>query len=210
MAIINGDNQDNVLTGTNLADTINGFDGHDVLIGLDGNDILNGGLGDDELFGQAGNDLLNGGAGADIMNGGAGNDIYIVDNAADVVTELADGGTDRIQSSISLSLNVSGRFDVENLTLTGSSAINGFDNSLSNVLTGNNAVNTLTARAGNDTLFEGGDDFLSGGAGSDRSMAEPAPTRERRGGNDNYVVDNVGDTVMKQLAAAPTGSNRSA
>jgi Ca2+-binding RTX toxin-like protein len=199
MAIINGDNQDNVLTGTNLADTINGFDGHDVLIGLDGNDILNGGLGDDELFGQAGNDLLNGGAGADIMNGGAGNDIYIVDNAADVVTELAGGGTDRIQSSISLSLNVSGRFDVENLTLTGSSAINGFDNSLSNVLTGNNAVNTLTARAGNDTLFGmGGDDFLSGGTGSDSlNGGTGADAMSGEAGNDNYVVDNVGDTVIE-------------
>jgi Ca2+-binding RTX toxin-like protein len=199
MAIINGDNLDNVLTGTNLADTINGFDGHDVLIGLDGNDILNGGLGDDELFGQAGNDLLNGGAGADIMNGGAGNDIYIVDNAADVVTELAGGGTDRIQSSISLSLNVSGRFDVENLTLTGSSAINGFDNALSNVLTGNNAVNTLTARAGNDTLFGlGGDDFLSGGTGSDSlNGGTGADAMSGEAGNDNYVVDNVGDTVIE-------------
>ena len=199
MAIINGDNQDNVLTGTNLADTINGFDGHDVLIGLSGNDILNGGLGDDELFGQAGNDLLNGGAGADTMNGGSGNDIYIVDNAGDVVTELAGGGTDRIESSISLSLNVSGRFDVESLTLTGSSAINGFDNALSNTLTGNNAVNTLTARAGNDSLFGmGGDDFLSGGTGSDTlNGGTGADAMSGEAGNDNYVVDNVGDTVIE-------------
>jgi len=199
MATINGDNQDNVLTGTNLADTINGFDGHDVLIGLDGNDILNGGLGDDELFGQAGNDILSGGAGADSMNGGAGNDIYIVDNAGDVVTELAGGGIDRIQSSISLSLNVSGRFDVENLTLTGSSAINGFDNALSNVLTGNNAVNTLTARAGNDSLFGmGGDDSLSGGTGSDSlNGGTGADAMSGEAGNDSYVVDNVGDTVVE-------------
>jgi Ca2+-binding RTX toxin-like protein len=199
MATINGDNQDNVLTGTNLADTINGFDGHDVLIGLNGNDILNGGLGDDELFGQAGNDILSGGAGADSMNGGAGNDIYIVDNAGDVVTEIAGGGIDRIQSSISLSLNVSGRFDVENLTLTGSSAINGFDNALSNVLTGNNAVNTLTARGGNDSLFGmGGDDFLSGGTGSDSlNGGTGADAMSGEAGNDNYVVDNVGDTIIE-------------
>jgi Ca2+-binding RTX toxin-like protein len=199
MAFINGDNQDNVLTGTNLADTINGFGGHDVLVGLAGNDILNGGLGDDELFGQAGNDFLNGGAGADIMNGGAGNDVYIVDNAGDVVTEISGGGTDRIQSSISLSLNVSGRFDVENLTLTGSSAINGFDNALSNVLIGNNATNNLTARAGNDSLFGmGGDDFLVGGTGSDSlNGGTGADGMSGEAGNDNYVVDNVGDVVVE-------------
>ena len=36
---------------------------------------------------------LDGGAGADIMTGGAGNDTYVVDNAGDVVTEAAAGGT---------------------------------------------------------------------------------------------------------------------
>ena len=33
--------------------------------------------------------VLSGGTGADTMRGGAGNDTYVVDNAGDIVTELA-------------------------------------------------------------------------------------------------------------------------
>ncbi len=38
---------------------------------------------------------LDGGTGADTLIGGAGNDTYVVDNTGDVVTELANEGTDR-------------------------------------------------------------------------------------------------------------------
>ena len=198
MAIINGDNTDNVLVGTNLADTINGFDGDDVLLGLAGNDGLIGGAGADELFGQAGNDLLNGGTGADTMSGGAGNDIYFVDSAGDTVSEGANAGIDRIQSSISLSLNVSGRFDVENLTLTGT-AVTGAGNALHNVIIGNAVDNVLSAAAGNDSLFGmGGDDFLIGGTGADSlNGGIGADTMNGEGGNDTYVVDNAGDVVIE-------------
>ena len=39
------------------------------------------------------------------MNGGGGNDTYVVDNAADVVTEAADQGTDVIQSTVNRTLS---------------------------------------------------------------------------------------------------------
>ena len=116
------------------------------------------------LTGNAGDNLLDGKAGADTMTGGAGNDAYVVDNAADVVVELAGEGTDTVNASVTTTLSA----NVENLTLTGTSAINATGNELDNVLTGNSGKNTLTGGAGNDTLDGGaGADSLVGGDGND-------------------------------------------
>ena len=41
------------------------------------------------LTGNTGNNVLNGGVGADTMIGGTGNDTYVVDNAGDVINEVA-------------------------------------------------------------------------------------------------------------------------
>src|SRR4030095_265564 len=99
--------------------------------------------------------VLDGRAGADTMTGGVGNDTYLVDNAGDVVTELAGEGTDTVQSSITYTLGA----NVENLTLTGNNPINGTGNALVNTLRGNGANNILDGQAGADTII--------GGAGND-------------------------------------------
>ncbi len=105
------------------------------------------------------------------MAGGLGNDIYVVDNVGDVVTENANEGTDTIQSSVTYTASA----NVENLTLTGTTAINGTGNALDNVLTGNSAANTLTGGAGNDTLNGGaGIDTMVGGAGDDTYVVDVA------------------------------------
>ena len=139
-----------------------------VLIGNDGANILNGG---------DGNDTIDGGLGGDLMVGGAGDDTYVVDNATDVVSEAENSGTDLVLSSITRTLEA----NVENLTLTGTSAINGTGNGLDNVITGNTAANQLSGGAGHDTLDGGlGGDTLIGGTG-----------------NDTYIVDNVADVVTE-------------
>ena len=89
------------------------------------------------------------------MVGGTGNDTFVVDNTGDTVTENANEGTDTVQTSISYTLGP----NIENLTLTGASAINGTGNELNNVLVGNSAANVLIGGTGNDAL--------NGGAGND-------------------------------------------
>ncbi|MFN9090137.1 MAG: hypothetical protein ACK5V0_01160 [Alphaproteobacteria bacterium] len=129
------------------------------------------------LTGNAGANRLDGGAGDDTLTGGAGNDIYVVDVAGDVVTEAAGEGTDTVQSTVSYSLGL----NVENLTLTGTAAINGTGNAGANVLTGNAGANALSGGAGNDTL--------NGGAGAD--------SLEGGAGDDIYIVDAAGDVVTE-------------
>ena len=116
------------------------------------------------LRGNAGNNILDGGAGADKMYGYGGDDTFIIDNAGDGISEAAGGGTDTALASVSYTLAA----NVENLTLTGTSAINGTGNALDNVITGNLAANVLSGSGGNDTLIGGaGTDHMTGGAGND-------------------------------------------
>ncbi|MDB5802437.1 MAG: Hemolysin-type calcium-binding region, partial [Rhodocyclales bacterium] len=151
--------------------TLNGTSAAEKLTGTAADDKINGLAGNDTLIGAAGNDTLDGGTGNDSLSGGTGNDTYLVDSTSDIVTENAAEGTDLIQASVTWTLGT----NVENLTLTGTSAINGTGNTLANVLTGNSAANTLDGGTGADTLI--------GGAG-----------------NDTYLVDNTGDVVTENAA----------
>ncbi|BCM25597.1 calcium-binding protein [Methyloradius palustris] len=116
------------------------------------------------IQGNAANNIILGNGGNDTLIGGAGDDTYIVDDLGDVVIENAYEGIDIIKTSVSYTL---GDY-VENLTLTGSTAINATGNALSNIIQGNAANNIILGNGGNDTLIGGaGDDFLDGGTGSD-------------------------------------------
>jgi Ca2+-binding RTX toxin-like protein len=151
-------------TGNAAANVITGNSGANTLTGNDGDDILSGGAGNDTLSGGNGNDTLDGGAGSDTMTGGAGDDLYLVDASGDRITENSNQGIDTVDSSITLTLGN----NFENLTLLGTSAINGTGNSLDNILIGNAAANSLSGGTGNDTLSGGGgNDQLTGGNGAD-------------------------------------------
>ena len=143
------------------------------------------------LTGNVAANSLNGGAGNDTMIGGLGDDTYVVDVATDVVTELAGEGTDLVQSAITFSL--AALTNVENLTLTGTTAINGTGNALNNILIGNSAANSLSGGAGSDTL--------NGGAGNDTMIGGL--------GDDTYVVD-VATDVVTELAGEGTDLVQSA
>jgi Ca2+-binding RTX toxin-like protein len=153
-----------------------------------GSDSLTGGAGADTIFGGTGNDTISGGAGIDSMTGGTGNDLFIVDNIGDLIAENSGEGTDTVQSSVTYMLGA----NVENLTLTGSSANDGTGNTLDNVIVGNSAANHLYGLAGNDTLDGGtGADTLDGGSG-----------------NDTFIIDNIGD-VITEAASGGTDTAQS-
>ena len=147
----NGGNVENLtLTGTGV-------------ISGTGNALVNvliGNTANNALTGAAGNDTLDGGAGTVTLVGGIGNDTYVVDSTTDVITELTGEGTDTVQSSVTYSLvdtdgaGANGG-NVENLTLTGSGAINGMGNTLANTIIGNSGANVLNGWLANDVLTGG-------------------------------------------------------
>ena len=167
-----------------------------VIVGGNGKNTLSGGAGQDRLIGGSSDDYLDGGTGADTMIGGAGNDVYIVDDAGDVVTELADGGVDEVRTTL-------GTYalgdNVENLTYAGAAAFTGTGNALDNVITGGAYGNSLSGGAGNDTLIGGaGKDVLDGGEGDDFLDGKGGADTMRGGaGNDTYIVDTAGDVVTE-------------
>lgn len=175
------------LTGTSGADSLSGNIGNDTLRGMAGNDSLSGLVGDD---------WLDGGAGIDTLRGGLGDDIYLVDNASDSVIENSNEGTDTAQSSVSYTL----ASNVENLVLTGSSAINATGNALNNQLTGNGAANILNGAAGADTLL--------GGAGNDTYVVDDANDVIYETSTVTSVID-AGGVDLVQVAIATSGGSYS-
>ncbi|TAX58963.1 rhizobiocin [Rhizobium leguminosarum] len=155
--------------------------------------IITGGAAIDTLFGGVGNDTLNGGGGADRLIGGAGDDTYIVDNAGDVVTEVANEGIDTVRTNLSAHSLAA---NVENLTYIGTAAFTGAGNLLDNIIIGGVAADKLMGAAGNDTLIGGaGADTMLGGTGDDIYVVDIAT---------DIVIENANegtDTVQTALAA---------
>lgn len=183
--------------GTAFNDTLTGNGLANTLTGAAGNDTLKGGWGNDSLLGGTGNDVLDGGKGADSMTGGAGDDSYYLNEASDSVTEAANEGSDSVIADITYTLGN----NLENLTLTGSAALNGTGNALNNSMNGNSGDNTLLGLDGNDTLNGGdGNDRLEGGNGIDKLDGGTGNDVMLGGlGNDTYYVDSVGDSIIEKL-----------
>ena len=155
VSFVLGNNVENLTLAGTTAINGTGNESNNKIVGNAAINILNG---------AAGDDILDGMGGADTMIGGDGNDTYFVNHLSDVVQELANAGTDTVNSSLSHYLGM----NVENLVLTGASALNGTGNSASNIITGNGGANKLIGNEGDDVINGGaGVDRLIGGQGSD-------------------------------------------
>ncbi|HEY8357924.1 MAG TPA: calcium-binding protein, partial [Ramlibacter sp.] len=127
------------------------------------------------LVGNNNRNTLDGKGGADTLEGGGGDDSYVV-GVGDVVVEASNKGNDTVRAAINYSLGA----NVENLVLTGTTALSGVGNALNNVIEGNDAANILNGM--------GGADLLEGGLG-----------------NDSYHVDHAGDDIAGEVSGASGG-----
>src|SRR5262249_22598158 len=145
--------------------------------------------------------------GADTLAGGTGNDIYIVDNTGDTVTENSGEGTDTVRSSATYTLSA----NVENLTLTGSSNINGIGNSLNNTITGNSGDNTLSGGVGNDTLDGGSGidtiDYSNDTAAVTVSLLSITATDGAGGHDVLFNFENVVSSIYADVITGNSGAN---
>ena len=181
----------NFIVGENgVDDFITGGLGNDLIFGGTGTNTLLGGLGVDLLVGGTGSDTLNGGDDIDSLVGGAGNDVYVDDTFEDLIVELANGGTDTVQT-LAAAYSLELLANVENLSYEGLDADQfvGTGNALANTISGGDLADTLSGLAGNDTLQGGlGADTMIGGDGSDV-----------------YFVDETGDVVTETNADLAIG-----
>ena len=195
MAIINGNNGSNNLSGVfdpflpffiDRPDVINGFGGNDILNALGTNDTLNGGADNDTLNGNAGNDVLNGDAGNDSLIGGTGRDTLNGGDGNDIIRSDGDGGTyrgdagnDVMFSGLGLETMDGGTgVDLIDHTIFSGNYVFNMATGLTNFL-GESYINfeNATMGAGNDnvtgnasanTINGGaGNDTINGGAGND-------------------------------------------
>jgi Ca2+-binding RTX toxin-like protein len=104
------------------------------------------------------------------LRGFNGNDIYVVQNAGDIIVELAGQGADEVRTSVSYALAAT-TADVETLRTTnesGTAAINLTGNGIANLIVGNAGNNVIDGGGGADRIIGGrGVDTLVGGSEAD-------------------------------------------
>jgi Ca2+-binding RTX toxin-like protein len=189
--LLEGGEDDDALSGGAGDDSLAGDNGHDTLAGDQGSDTLSGGAGNDVLEGGADNDTLSGEGGTDTLVGGDGYDTYVIDSLDDTISEIGTGHDLILTATISV--NLAGFTNVEDVELIGAAALNATGSVQANLLTGNFVGNRLSGLGGADTLSgEEGNDTLNGGAGKDRLTGGA--------GADDFVFGSKGEIAGDRIA----------
>jgi beta-glucanase (GH16 family) len=147
------------------------------------------------LLGTDANDAFRGFAYVTTYAGGKGDDSYYTNNKYDTVIEKPGEGIDTVYAEQNFKLGA----NVENLTLTTSSAWYGEGNAMDNILTAKVAGQTLNGGAGNDVLVSQASNttfVVAKGNGSDAIYGFDSTDRIRL---DNYGITNF--AALKSLGA---------
>lgn len=181
---INGNEQNNSLSGGFGDDVVFGAGGNDTLSGGLGNDNLDGGDGDDWIYGEVGDDRLRGGSGSNILYGGAGTDTADYRTAGSGLNVIVASGAWTVDRTIS-----------DNFADGMIENVDASDHA--DVLTGSAGANVLKGFAGDDKIHGGdGNDGLDGGDGADKIHGGlGADTLAGGSGNDELSGETGADTI---------------
>lgn len=192
-----GGASDDVLLGSNAAQSLIGGAGADNLQGRGGNDKLYGESDNDQLSGGDGDDIISGGDSADILDGDAGNDRLIGDAGFDILRGgagddrlIGGAGSDSLDGGAGFdwaSYETAGAAVTVDLMTPGSNTGDAQDDSFTSIegVIGTKLNDQLLGR---DFASPFGDDRIRGGAGND--------TIDGRDGND-WLYGDAGDDGIR-------------
>jgi Ca2+-binding RTX toxin-like protein len=194
---------------------INGSEDGETITAGAGDHQLNGLGGNDTLSGGAGKDRLDGGTGADTLRGGAGDDLFFVDDAGDLVVELAGEGVDEVRTALGSRSDPAKMYvmtaNVEKFTGTSGSGQGVYGNASDNVMVmGAGADVVVLEGGGADTVFgnDGDDEFLFGNAFNNADKVDGGAGVDTLSLSGRYTLAFDADDVfgIEKLALSTSGN----
>ncbi|MGI9425501.1 MAG: right-handed parallel beta-helix repeat-containing protein [Hyphomicrobiaceae bacterium] len=203
---------DDVVTGTDVADTfaagdgddvVSGGSGNDRLAGNAGNDTLIGGPGDDHLSGNIGDDTLRYSSGYDRLDGGPGSDTADFSAAAAAIYVNLKLSGDQVltsgQHTVSKSTAKTAIADLVDIETVVGSAMDDkiYGSKGSDILFGGDGADLIKGRSGQDDLNGGnGNDKLRGNGASDRLDGGSGNDDLRGGGGNDVLIGGAGNDTL--------------
>jgi len=192
VSLIQGDDTDNTISGTDLADYIYSYAGNDVIITGEGNNVvvsgdgadsIYAGSGDDSIKARTGDDTLYAGAGDDTAYGDEGNDSLHGEAGDDII--YADDGNDYIYG------------DAGNDTIYGGA---GDDN-----ITGGDGDDIINGDGGNDKIYaDEGSNFVDAGEGDDLVYGGSLVDKIYGGAGNDTIYGLLGNDTLDGLSGNDT------
>ena len=202
---------DNVVTGTDGADTVRGVAGkdfisggagNDTILGYDGDDIISGGSGNDRIYGGNGNDTvtaeegdnyISSDRGDDTVTTGSGND-YIKSGYGNDIVDAGEGDN-RIYASAGDDIITSGTGNDRIYAGDGADKIESVGGD--NYICGDKGDDTITTTSGNDLIKGGtGNDVVNSGDGNDTIYGDIGEDIITSSGGDNYILSGKDDDTI--------------